>query len=156
MSVFSLNAAHGHGASKTKVQLISHPTHSDCGDQEVVLTPIPEVFKQINQDAFKFASCLRIAINSNNKQWIAERTVYPFNILVNDRIKNIQNEDDFVQYYNYIIDTDIKHIARDNKRWTVSELSGGYMIGDGQIWIAAEGPTNVNPSVVKYYITKIQ
>ena len=82
-----------------------------------------------------FICGLKYAVRRNDKNWIAERVLYPISEQVNGQQKAIRNSAQFEKYYSQIMTADIKTAVLSQDVGKLFKNSRGVMIGHGEIWI---------------------
>lgn len=154
-SIVLVNTAHSSNppAQKAKSTMNQNKTNT-CSDDWVYV--VPGKIVPLTSMALRFATCLRNAIKTDDRDWVAGHVLYPIKLTVEGQFKLIHNKGEFIKFYNEIIGDDIKQIAMSDSQWTVSKHDDGFMIGTGQIWIMALGPPNDKNLKAKFYVVTIQ
>ncbi len=155
LSIVAINTAYGSNPTNQSAQLtVNQNKTSSCSDDWFRFTLGKVV--PLTSRALRFATCLRNAINTDNRKWVAGHVFYPIKITIGDQIKLIHNENEFLKFYDEIVDDHIKQIAASNSLWTLSKLDDGFMIDTGQIWIMALGPPEDKNPKAKFYVVTVQ
>ena len=94
------------------------------------------------QTVENFVSNIQSYIVNDNKKQLAEQVKYPIVVKINDKATKIQNEDDFINYYDQIFHNDYKQVIRHASAKYLFANFKGIMFGTGlyNIWIATVTP----------------
>lgn len=86
-------------------------------------------------------------VEKGDKQQVAQYVLYPINVYVAGQKTNINNETEFIKYYDEIFNEKVKQalITQDVTKTFVNYQ--GVMVGNGEIWMTATGEGEQ-----KYYI----
>ena len=103
-----------------------------------------------DQDVENFVSEIQNNVANDNKKQLAEQVSYPINVKINDKIIQIQNEDEFIKNYDKIFLVNYKEmISKASTKYLFANWKG-IMFGTNlnNIWINEVTSAGDNPKLM--------
>lgn len=103
-----------------------------------------------DQDVENFVSEIQNYVVNDNRKQLAEQVSYPIKVKVNNKVTQIENEDDFIKNYNKIFNENFKKVISNAYTKYMFVNYQGIMFGtnSNNIWISEVTPTGENSKLM--------